>query len=190
MPPAPAPALAALELLGLVVSSGCVCAVFSVFGWIVTSPLLLPLSSNKSTESSSSEHPTIKGMNQTGRLAFFRGPKGFAAVFFFFGFLLDGALEFATGLDCDGRASLVGLGLVSLVAVGLGEASAEVVVAAVASAAVVGVAVVGLAAVGVGVVGAGVVGGAVVGVAVVGVAVVGAGVVGVAARLTGFVCWT
>jgi hypothetical protein len=39
--------------------------------------------------SASNEQATTRGRNHAGRLVFFRGPKGFGVVFFFFADFLD-----------------------------------------------------------------------------------------------------
>jgi hypothetical protein len=53
---------------------------------MVTIALLLPLNTNKSTDRSSNEQATTKGINQAGFWFFFFGPNGLDAIFFFFVF--------------------------------------------------------------------------------------------------------
>ena len=59
-------------------------AVFTAGDWISTKPFWLPRRSRDKTMSASNEQATTRGRNHAGRLVFFRGPKGFGVVFFFF----------------------------------------------------------------------------------------------------------
>lgn len=70
---------------------------------MLTRPCLFPRSTISSTENRSREQATIRGMNQTGRLAFLRGPKGLGVAFFLLFFFLmgrwvdSGSLIFSAG---------------------------------------------------------------------------------------------